>query len=389
MSSLTISNTLTNAAQSPLDVFSRNLLKTVDEASSGSKLTAASSDPSGLAIYTTLTAQASGFEAASQNVATANDALSVADGALAQTQASLQSLNALAVAASSDLLSSADRADLQSVADQLVQQINTNAEDASFNGQQLLTGKHSGTVPAQAPVATTTSNATITGGDNLVTSATATAAAQAGTITVSVNAGSGSNPATAQITFSATATGQTTTVATAAAAGSTVDVNGTQITLGNFTNADKGAQATVHVQGGTTFTAGQSASVQSGAAEGATTSVTLPNGTAAANFITNIDLSSTASATDAQGQIQAAIGSVATARANLGAQSQALANTGTNDDTAAVSLTSSASFIGDADLSSVSTELALLRTQQQISLATLQNANTALGYLNRFFNVAA
>jgi len=389
MSSLTISNTLANAAQSPLDVFSRALLKTVDEASSGSKLTSAASNPSGLAIYNTLTTQASGFEAASQNVATANDALSVADGALAQTQAGLQSLNALAVQASSDLLSSADRTELQSVADQLVQQINTNAEEASFNGQHLLTGTYSGTIAAQAPLATTTSNATVTGGGNLVTAAAATTSAQAGAITISVNAGSGSNPATAQITFSASATGQTTTVATAAAAGSTVAINGTQITLGNFTNADDGAQATVQVQGGTAFTAGQAANVQSGASEGATTAVTLPNGTAAANFITNIDLSSTASATEAQGQIQEAIGAIATARANLGAQSQALTNTGTNDDTAAVNLTASASFIGDADLSSVSTELALLRTQQQISLATLQNANTALGYLNRFFNIAA
>jgi flagellin len=387
--SLTISNTLANAALTPLEQFSRSFLKDLDEASSGSALTSAADNPSGLAIYNTLTAQASGFNVASQNVQTANDAVSVADGALAQTQAGLQSLNALAVQANNDLLSPADRADLQSVANQLVQQINTNAEDASFNGQALLTGKFSGTTPAQAPVATTTSNATITGGGDLVTAPAAAANAQAGAIPIAVNAGSGSNPATAQITFTSTANGQTTTVAAAAAAGSTVNVNGTQITLGNFTNADNGAQATVQVQAGTTFTQGQAANVQSGASEGDTTAVNLPNGTAAANFISNIDLSSSASAEDAQGQIQEAIASVSTARAQLGAQSQALTNAANNDNTAAVNTTAAASSIGDADLASVSTELALLRTQQQISLATLQNANTALGYLNRFFNVAA
>jgi flagellin len=322
-------------------------------------------------------------------VRTASDAVAVADGALAQTQTGLQSLNSLAVQASNDLLSPADRAALQSVANQLVQQINTNAENASFNGQALLTGKFSGTTPAQAPGATTTSNATVAGGGDLVKAPAAAANAQAGAITVSVNAGSGSNPATAQITFTSTASGQTTTVAASAAAGSTVTVNGTQITLGNFTNADNGAQATVQVQAGTSYAAGRTASVQSGASEGATSAVKLPNGTAAANFISNIDLSSSASAEESQGQIQAAIASVSSARAQLGAQSQALANTATTDNTAALNTTAAASSIGDADLGSVSTELALLRTQEQISLTTLQNANTALGYLNRFFNVAA
>jgi len=387
MSSLTISNTLANAALTPLEQFSRSLLKQVDQASSGSALTSAASNPSGLAIYNTLTAQANGFAAASQNVQTANDAVSVADGALAQTQTGLQSLNALAVQANNDFLSPADRADLQSVANQLVQQINTNAENASFNGQALLTGKFSGTTPATPPVATTTSNATVTGGGDLVTATTAGATAQAGAITVSVNAGTGSNPATAQITF--TANGQTSTVAASAAAGSTVNVDGTQITLGNFTNADNGAQATVQVQAGTSYAAGQAASVQSGASEGDTTAVNLPNGAAAANFISNINLSSSASAEDAQGQIQEAITSVATARAQLGAQSQALTNAQNNDATAQANTTAAASSIGDANLGSVSTELALLRTQEQISLATLQNANTTLGYLNRFFNVAA
>jgi flagellin len=277
MSSLTVSNTLANAALTPLESFSRTFLKELDEASSGSALASASSNPAGLAIDNTLTAQTNGFATAAQSVQTANDAVSVADGALAQTQAGLQSLNALAVQATNDFLSPADRADLQSVANQLVQQIDTNAQDATFNGQPLLRGQF-------------------------------------------------------------------------AAAG---------------------------------------ASVQSGASEGATTAVDLPNGTAAANFISRIDLSSSAAAADAQGQLHAAIASVSSARAELGAQAQALTSAANDATTAAVNTSAAASSIGAADLGSVSTELALLRTQEQISLATLQNANTALGYLNRFVNVAA
>jgi len=389
MSGLTISSTLANAALTPLQQFSQEILKQLDAASTGKSINSASDNPSGLAIYNTLTAQANGFTAASQNVSTANDAVSVADGALQQTQQGLQSLNAIAVQASNDFLSPADRADLQTVANQLVQQINTNAQNANFNGAPLLQGNFAGATPAQAPAATTTSNATLSDGSDLANAPTAAANAQAGAITISVNAGSGSNPPTAQVTFTSTATGQTSTVTTSATAGSTVSVNGTQVTLGNFTNADAGDDATVQVQAATPATQGQAANVQSGASEGATTAVNLPNGTAAANYIQNIDLSSSASAATAQGQIQEAISSVSTARAQLGAQSQALTNQGNNDDTEAVNLTASASNIGDADEAQVSKELASLRTQQQISLSTLQNANTALGYLNRFFNVAA
>jgi flagellin len=277
MSSLTISNTLANAALSPLEPYSRALLKRLDEASTGHSINSAADAPSGLAIYNSLTAQANGFAAAAQNVSTANDAVSVADGALQQTQTGLQSLSALAVQANNDFLSNADRADLQTVANQLVRQINTNAQNATFNGQPLLQGT----------------------------------------------------------------------------------------------------------------SAGQAAGVQSGASEGATTALNLPNGTAVANFIQNIDLSSSAGATAAQGQIDEAIPAIANARAELGAQSQALTAQGNNNDITAANLTASASSIGDANQAQVSTELALLRTKQQISLATLQNANTTLGYLNRFFNIPA
>ena len=47
------------------------------------------------------------------------------------------------------------------------------------------------------------------------------------------------------------------------------------------------------------------------------------------------------------------------------------------------------SDIGDANEASLASELHSLKIQQQISIATINNANVTNGYLNRFFSVSA
>ena len=60
-----------------------------------------------------------------------------------------------------------------------------------------------------------------------------------------------------------------------------------------------------------------------------------------------------------------------------------------NNNIYSVNLTASASNIGDANIPSLSSELNSLNLQQQISIATINNANVTNGYLNRFFSVTA
>jgi len=375
------------SAINSLSQYQQSLQTAFGQASSGNRLTSAAIDPSGLAIYNALLTQSQGFDQGSQNVSDASNAINVAQGALSNTTDALQQLNNLAIQGSNDFLSAGDRQALQAQANQLVQQINTNASQVQFNGIQLNSGQFSGNTPAAPATATTTSNAILGNGGNLTANATATAGSQSGTISVQV-VSTAPGAAGAQISFTDTATGVTTVVATVAA-GSTTPVNGTNVTVGNFTTNDIGANATTQVVAATAGSANPTLNVQSGANAGAAVQVSLPNATAAGLGIQNIDLSSSASSTNAQGQIQTALANIATAGAQLGAQTNALQVDQDNNNVASVNLTASASSIGSASEASLAVELNSLQIQQQISIQTINSANTTFGYLNRFLNVAA
>lgn len=371
-----------NSALSPLEQFGRDLLRSYERASTGRKVNSAADNPSGLAIATSLSTQAAAFDQGAQNAAIAGSALNVAQGALQATTDALQSLRSLAVSASNDLLSPADRNNLQQVANQLVHQINTDAQNANFNGTNLLAGPFSQTPPAPVD-ANVTANSSLADGQTLVSNVNPAANAQSGTIGVSVvNGGTG-----IAVTFTDN-TGTTTNLGVQTP-GSTITVNGTTLTLGNTGATDNGATATVQVTAAVAGTNAPQAQVQTGANEGATTGISLPNATSTGLLIGTINLSSTASATNAIGQIDTAIGSISSIDASIGAQSVALQSQTSFVNQASNQLTASSSNITDASASQTSTELYKLLVQQQISLATLQSANTEFGYLNRFFNTAA
>jgi flagellin len=197
----------------------------------------------------------------------------------------------------------------------------------------------------------------------------------------------GSSGPAVDVTFTATATGTTTDLGQQAP-GSTVNVNGTTVTLGNAGTQDVGTTATVQVQAATAGSTAPNLTVQTGAAEGATTAVTTPNAGANALFLQNVDLGTSASATNAIGQIDEGIQATVSAGATLGAQSVAIQNQIGSNNTASNALTASAADITDASAAQTATELYQLITQQQISLLTLQGANASFGFLNRFFNTA-
>ena len=119
----------------------------VSRLSSGLRINAAVDDPSGLAIAEGLQGQVNGYDQASSNVQTANNMLTVADGALQTVTNILQRLRDLAVEANDDLISVADRADIQAESTQLQAEINTISESTNFNGLSLLNRN-----PYSAPV---------------------------------------------------------------------------------------------------------------------------------------------------------------------------------------------------------------------------------------------
>ncbi|MBV8367824.1 MAG: flagellin [Candidatus Eremiobacteraeota bacterium] len=111
--------------------------------SSGLRVNSATDDPSGLAIAESLASKVSGLDEGVRQIQTANNALTVAEGAMATVGDILQRMRALVVQARSDLQSTADRSDIQSELDQLRLEIDRIAQNTSFNGRLLLDGSAS------------------------------------------------------------------------------------------------------------------------------------------------------------------------------------------------------------------------------------------------------
>ena len=375
----------TGPALNSLAYYQQQLTQASNQASSGNRITNASIDPSGLAIYNALESQAQGNDTANQNISDASNAINVAQGATSGIQNALGQLQNLAIEANNGFNSPSDNAALQTQANALVQQINTDAASANFNGTALVNGQNSGSTPATSASATTTTNDSTNSGSNVIATATAGAATTSGTIGVTIaNTGAG---AVANVTFTDSTTQQVTNVGSFAA-GSTTNVNGTTITFGQFTTSDTNATATVQTQAATAGSTTGTIGVQSGANQGQQTTVTLPNATTSGLGITNIDFSTPQNATNSLGQINNAIANLGAGQAQLGAQTASLQNAFNNNNVASVNLTASASSIGDTNEPSVASELNSLRIQQQISIATINNANVTNGYLNRFFSVS-
>lgn len=350
------------------------------QASSGSRVNSSADDASEVAMYAALTAQATGYQQAAQNAVDATNALGVAGGALDTTNSALQQLASLATQATNDLLTPSERNDLQVEANQLLQQIDTNAQSTNFNGTQLLDGPYTST-PATPASATITANASLANGGNLAASTSTTASSQGGTIGLSVVAtasGTGVNA-----TFTSSATGQTTYLGVQSA-GSTFTVDGTTVTLGGVSASDVGQTATIQVQPATVATNGSLLQVQTGAGEGSITGVSTPNGTLSGLGLGTINLSTSASATNALGQIDAALSSLGNAEATVGAQTVAMQYQQQAATNEANALTTSASDIGDANMPELSTQIAQTTTQQQVATDMLANENAfALSQANR------
>jgi flagellin len=240
--------------------------------SSGKRITSAAVDPSGLAIASALSAQAAGFDQGARNAQDAINASSVADGALATISDAAQKLYTLSIAANNDLLSTSDRANLQTEANALTQQINSTAASTQFNGLALLDGSAS------------------------------------------------------------------------------------------------------------------TAGVQTGASQGSITALSLPSSGAGALGLSNIDLSSSASATTSEFSADAAITTITGSQATLGSQAVALQFDQQNSETASNNVTASASNIADADITKTAATLARERTASQIQVALQVQANLVASSVRGLFS---
>ncbi len=123
-----------------LNLTGGQLNNALQQLSSGLRINSAADDAAGYAIASGLTSQVNGVTVASQNASNAISLSQTAEGALQQITVNLQRIRELAVEAANATNSSANRSALNAEAQQLISEVNREANSANFNGVNLLNG---------------------------------------------------------------------------------------------------------------------------------------------------------------------------------------------------------------------------------------------------------
>jgi flagellin-like hook-associated protein FlgL len=111
--------------------------------SSGKRINAAKDDAAGVAIASRMTSHVKGLHQSIRNSMDAQALISTAEGGLQETEVLLQRIRELAVQASNDTNSDADRTNLNNEAQQLLEGIDAIASGTTWAGQNLLDGTYS------------------------------------------------------------------------------------------------------------------------------------------------------------------------------------------------------------------------------------------------------
>jgi flagellin len=114
--------------------------KSTEKLSSGYKINRAADDAAGLAISEKMRRQVKGLTQASANAQDGISCVQTAEGALAEVHDMLQRMNTLAIQASNDTMTTADRGYLDSEVQALKSEIDRVASTTTFNEQNLLNG---------------------------------------------------------------------------------------------------------------------------------------------------------------------------------------------------------------------------------------------------------
>ena len=392
-------NLLSNAVSLNLNR-NQGLLQTqVTRLSSGLRINSAADDPSGLAIATRLSAQASAFDQGSLNVQDMNNAATVADGALQTETNILQRIRDLSVEASSDVTSSNDKLSLQAEVSQLLLEINRISQNTNFNGQPLLDGSHEGFTQQVNFNAVIYSNSVLgqpsaTPGQNnlLVASATYSITNNTsvdGTIELQVAQVTATQQAVI-FSFLSTATNgyAVVCVATVNAAGSAITFawDGVTVTSGiSIGTSDVGVTSYVKVTQYVTAASNPNNpafTVQSGAQQGAVISIGIGATNTQTLRISNINVagsigsgSGTAAAEDAIGQIDYALNTLLSQRSLIGAVIVRLNEDENNNNIASTNLTASSSNIRDLNVAQETTEFTKLQILVQVGTSVLAQSN--------------
>lgn len=371
------------SAQRNLSGSQGNLETSMERLTTGLRINSAKDDSAGLAISERMTAQINGLN---QGVRNANDGISltqVAEGALGEVTNNLQRIRELAVQSSNATNTQADRNALQSEVSQLLSEIDRVANKASFNGVSLLDGSFTGAnfqVGANngdvVTVASITDANVAALGSATQTTTTATEGAGLGSIAISALTGYG----TATVAGNFLVAG--TDIGVLGAASSAAERGGDLVEAINNISATTGVTATsdgtnISLISASTFAATGTGAVTAVGFDvvGNSNSLTF---TAANNVgIAGLSVSGYSGAQLALDQVDSALTSVNSARADLGAMQSRFDSIITTQQTTSDNLSASRGRIQDADFAAETAAMTKAQILQQSGIAMLSQANSA------------
>lgn len=127
-------------ANNALNVADNRVSASLQRLSSGLKLNQAKDNPSGYAIARRMDAQIEGVSVATRNASTGISVIETADGALVEVHEMLQRMNELSIKSATGTLTTSDREIIQEEIKQLKEEVTRISRDTEFNGQTLLDG---------------------------------------------------------------------------------------------------------------------------------------------------------------------------------------------------------------------------------------------------------
>ena len=127
-----------------LNITTGQQAKSTEKLSSGYKINRAADDAAGLAISEKMRRQIKGLTQASSNAQDGISCVQTAEGALGEVHDMLQRMNTLAVQASNDTMTTADRGYLEQEVSALISEIGRVASTTTFNELNLLDGSFTG-----------------------------------------------------------------------------------------------------------------------------------------------------------------------------------------------------------------------------------------------------
>lgn len=140
MAGMVVKNNM--SAVNTLNVLSRNageLTKSLRKVSSGMRINGAGDDASGYAIGERMAVQMRSLDQDNRNTQNGNSMLKVAEGAVANTVEIISTLKEKVLNAANDTNTDSDRAQIQKELDQMVDQIDDNA-NVTYNGMYMIDG---------------------------------------------------------------------------------------------------------------------------------------------------------------------------------------------------------------------------------------------------------